>query len=75
MNIQLTNIEYDLEDATTNPDNILTNEDLNLPHELFITSSDIDNAFGDDFDIDRDLAEMIMVQTGFAPTSYISVIV
>ena len=75
MNIKLTDIVYDLKDAVTNPDDVLTNEDLHLPDELFISSSDIDNAFGKDFNIDRDLVEMVELQTGFTPSSYKCVIV
>jgi hypothetical protein len=70
MTIKLTDIKYDLYDAETNPNDDLTNADFELPEELVIEQSKIDELFGDDFDIDRDIKELISCHTGFEPASY-----
>jgi hypothetical protein len=70
MTIKLTDIKYDLYDAETNPKDNLSNRDLDLPDELTIDQKTIDELYGDDFDFDRDIAELIGCQTGFEAKSY-----
>lgn len=70
MTIKLTNIKYDLYDAETNPNDDLTNEDLDLPSELIIEQKTIDDIFQGDFDLQRDLQELIGCLTGFDAVSH-----
>lgn len=70
MTIKLTNIKYDLYDAETNPSDDLTNEDLDLPNELVIEQKTIDELFEGDFDLQRDLSELIRCLTGFDAVSH-----
>jgi hypothetical protein len=70
MTIKLTDITYNLHDPETNPKDDLVNRDLDLPNELVIEQKAIDELFGQDFDIDRDIKELISCQTGFEPGSY-----
>lgn len=70
MTIKLTDIKYDLYDAETNPNDDLVNSDLDLPDELVIEQKTIDELYENEFDIDRDIKELIACQTGFEAKSY-----
>jgi hypothetical protein len=70
MTIKLTDIKYGLYCAETNPNDDLTNADFSLPDELVIEQNTIDELYGEDFDFDRDIVELIGCQTGFEPKSY-----
>jgi len=70
MTIKLADIKYNLYDPETNPKDDLTNADFSLPDELTIYQKTIDELYGEDFDFDRDISELIATQTGFEPAGY-----
>ena len=70
MTIHVTDIEYDLYDQDTNPNNELTPEFFELPPSLVIEQKFIDEQYGEDFDIKRDLEEAICCHTGFGVLKY-----
>ena len=65
MNIKITNVKYDLVDEETNPDNDILAKDFDLPTEFNIDGKTIKKLFGDDFDAERDIAELIESNVGF----------
>lgn len=70
MTIKITNIEYDLHDPETNPDNEITAKDFELPRALIIEQKSIDKLYEGDFSIECDLQELITCHTGFEPNKY-----
>ena len=70
MKIELTNIQYDLFDEETNPNDDLTAEDFELPTSFIIEQKTIDESYGEDFDIEADLADLISCHTGFNVKSF-----
>jgi hypothetical protein len=70
MIIKITNIEYDLHDEETNPNNEITPEDFELPSNLVIEQKAIDKLYGEDFSVEADLQELITCHTGFEPKKY-----
>ena len=65
MTIKVTNIEYDLFDEETNPNDDITPADFELPSKLTIEQKDINKFYGEDFDVDTDLPDLISCFTGF----------
>ena len=70
MTIKITDIEYDLFDEETNPNNDITAEDFELPTSFIIEQKAIDELYGEDFDTESDLADLISSHTGFCVTSF-----
>jgi hypothetical protein len=70
MTIKITNIEYDLYDEETNPNNEITAEDFELPPTLVIEQKSIDKLYGEDFSVEADLHDLITCHTGFEPKKY-----
>ena len=70
MTIKITDIEYDLYDEETNPNNEITPEDFELPSGLIIEQKSIDKLYGEDFDLGADLADLITCHTGFSVKSF-----
>ena len=66
MTIEISNIEYDLYDPETNPYDDILPRDLELPSSITVSQKFInENYDDDDFDIERDLNEVIVSHTGF----------
>jgi hypothetical protein len=65
MTIKVSNIEYDLYDEETNPNNEITPEDFELPSSLIIEQKSIDELYGEGFDIKADLRDLITCHTSF----------
>lgn len=70
MKIKVTDIEYDLFDEETNPNNEITAADFELPTSFIIEQEMIDKAYGEDFDKEADLADLISCHTGFCIKSF-----
>jgi len=70
MTIKITNIEYDLYDEETNPNDEITAKDFELPQALVIEQKAIDTLYGEDFSVDSDLNDLITCHTGFEPKNY-----
>ena len=70
MTIKITNIEYDLHDPETNPNNEITAKDFELPRALIIEQTAIDKLYGEDFSVEADLQDLITCHTGFEPNKY-----
>lgn len=70
MTIKITNIEYDLHDPETNPNNEITAKDFELPRALIIEQKSIDKLYGEDFSVESDLTDLIACHTGFEPNKY-----
>ena len=70
MKIKITDIEYDLFDEITNPDNDIKAEDLELPTHMIIEQHEIDDMFGESFNIDDDVSELISCRTGFCANNF-----
>jgi len=70
MKIKATNITYDLFDKETNPNNDILPEDLDLPSELLIEEKSIKELYGDDFNANSDINELITCHTGFEPLKF-----
>jgi hypothetical protein len=70
MTIKITDIEYDLYDEETNPNNEITPEDFELPPNLVIEQKAIDELYGEGFDLNSDLADLITCHTGFGVTGF-----
>ena len=70
MKIELSNIQYDLFDEETNPNDDLTAKDFELPTSFVIEQKSIDENYGEDFNIETDLADLISCHTGFSVKSF-----
>lgn len=70
MFIKVFNIDYDLHDPETNPNNEITPEDFELPSEFIIDQNFIDRYYGDDFNAESDIEEAITCHTGFSAVKY-----
>ena len=70
MTIKISNIEYDLYDEETNPNNEITSEDFELPSSLIIEQKSIDELYGEGFDLKADLSDLIACHTGFSVLNF-----
>ena len=70
MTIQINNIKYNLKDTETNPNNDIKPHDFYLPTSLSVPQDSIDKLFGEDFNMERDLNELVTCHTGFEPSSF-----
>ena len=70
MTIKISNIEYDLYDQETNPNNEITPQDFELPSSLIIEQKSIDELYGEGFDLKADLSDLIACHTGFPASTY-----
>jgi hypothetical protein len=70
MKISVTDITYDLYDKETNPDNSILPEDLELPQSMIIEQKAIDELYGEDFNIENNIKELITCHTGFDVSNF-----
>lgn len=70
MTIKITDIEYDLYDEETNPNDDIAPEDLDLPRGFVVEQKAIDELYGENFDIEADLFDLIECHTGFSAKKF-----
>ena len=70
MRIKISNIKYDLYDEETNPNDDIKPEDLDLPAEFVVEQKTITELYDEDFNLERDLKELVMCHTGFDALSF-----